>query len=115
MQEKENISNILKEVNQKIVLLHTEHKLVTQPYVVIHGANINSITAAYVIIGNHTYQVASPSKAIDLCFQSVKVFQKDFSHICNHVWQFLEREIFQFHVPNILGTVAEVINQLQQI
>lgn len=101
-------------MNAKVELLHIEHKVIPQPYIVINGVDISNTTSWYVISGNHTYQVATPSQAVDLCFQFVKVFQKQFSHVCSHVWQLIEREIYKFEIPSLYGAVAHVVNQLNQ-
>lgn len=115
MQDSQNIGNSLKEVSAELELLYSDHKLSVAPYVVIFGPNLSNISSAYTVIGQHTYEVATPLDAVNLCFQSVKVFRKEFSNICNHVWQFLERHLYNFDVPNPYGAVSQVIDKLSQV
>lgn len=115
LQEEENISDSIHSVKAQINFLHTEHKLIPEPFVVINGPTLNKITSAYVVLGDYTYQVASALKAVDLCFQCVKVFRRKFSHICSHVWEYLESKVYKFEVPNLSGAVTNVIDKLNQI
>lgn len=85
------------------------------PYVVLCGQKLNNISSVYAIVGSHTYQVNSITDAIDICFCSVKVFQKPFSRVSSHVWQFLERYVYGFAVPNLSASVSQVIDKLRQL
>ena len=95
--------------------MHIDHKLNLQPYIVISGASLDTITSAYVIVENVMYQVVSPVQAVDICFQFVKVLHKGFSHVSKHVWQFLEREVYGFPVPDLYKGVSELIENLRKV
>lgn len=114
MQDQENISDSLKYVKSEVDNSHFEHMLIPAPFVVINGTSLNNITSAYVLLGNYTYQVASATKAVDLCFKCVKVFRQKFSHICGHVWEFLESKVYKFEVLNLSGATTNVIDKLKR-
>lgn len=114
-QETTNISEAFKTIKQKLETLHSEHKLILQPYVVINGPTLNSIHSSYVILGDLTYQVPTATLAVDICFQCMKVFHMKFSHVSSHVWQFLERQVYGFEVKNLYTCVATLIDKLQKL
>ena len=88
------ISGSLKEICKKVGILHTSHKLVTEPFVMSKGPTLESIPSSYVIIGDITYQVVSPIATVEICFQSVKVLHKKYLSISNHVWQLIEKGVY---------------------
>lgn len=89
--------------------MHNLHKIKVQPYVIINGPSLTDIRSSLVVIENHEYQVTFPVAEIDLCFQSMKMFGEKFSPVCNHVWQFIEREIYNFEVKDLYKANANVI------
>ena len=93
--------------------MHADHKLILRPYVVICGSSLGSITSAYVIVADNTYQVHSSLHVVDICFQFMKVLQEPYSHVCCHVWQFLERFVYQFPITNLYKGVTELIQALK--
>ena len=88
--------------------------MIVQPYVVINGTSIDNIVSAYVIVEDHTYQLATASAAVDVCFQIVKVFKKNISSVSNHVWQFLEKQVYDFQVPNLSRSISMLIDKLNR-
>lgn len=95
--------------------LHLDHKLTIQPYVVICGEDLSTITSSFVVVDKHMFQVTSPTQAVDICLKFVKAFHKPFSHICKHVWQFLLRQVYDFDVPDLNKGVVTLIENLRLI
>ena len=87
--------------------------MVLEPYVAIIGSSLSNIIASYVVIQNQTYQVNSPTQAVDICFQFVRVFHSKFSHMCNHVWQFIEKEAYDMtSTSTMYKGVSELIESI---
>lgn len=95
--------------------MHSIHKMKLQPFVIINGPSLNDIRFSLVVIENYKYQVTLPVAAVDLCFQSIKILGEKFSPVCNHVWQFIEREVFKFEVKDLYNTVTTVIENMQKL
>ena len=66
----------------------------------------------YAILDQIKYQVLTPTFAIDICFQCMKVLNIPFSCVCNHVWQFLEKEVYKSDVPSLYSGVTTLIENL---
>lgn len=95
--------------------MHVDHKLIVRPYVFISGSTLENITSAYVILGNHTYQVMSRIFAVDLCFQCCKVFNEKFSDVSSHLWQLLEKIVYDFDVPGLSKCVSDLLNTFKRM
>lgn len=114
-QATENFSTCIQEVHEEIVKIYTDHKLTIQPYVIINGPLLSGIKSAYVIIGQFKYQVSTASLAVDLCFQCMKIFHTIFPIPCNHVWQFIEKHVYEFTVKELYSGVTTLIEKLQKL
>lgn len=113
-QETENFAESVRDTKNNINKLHVDHLLIVKPYVIINGPSLDNIISAYVVIDDHMYQIPSPLLAVDICFQCVKLFGDSFSQISSHVWQYLERSVYGFDVPNPCGAVSTLEQKLFQ-
>ncbi|XP_033220791.1 uncharacterized protein LOC117175232 isoform X2 [Belonocnema kinseyi] len=114
LKESNNRIESFKKIQDELLKIHVDHNLTVQPYIVINGPTLDSITSSYVVIGDIVYQAPTILAAVDICFQSIKVLHDKFSHVSHHIWQFLEREIYGFDVPNIYACVASLIDKLRK-
>lgn len=94
---------------------HLDHKLILQPYVAIFGENLSAITSSYVVVGNYKYLVDSPTQAVAVCLEFVKVFHTEFSHVSKHVWHFILKEMFHFEIPDLSKGVSDLIVSLNKL
>lgn len=115
LQESNDVPTSIKNIQKELDQLHETYQLkLKHPFVVIYGQQLTEITCAYIIVGEHIYQVQSSTGTVNICYQLTKVLFKDFSLINNHVWKFIEREVFQFSDVKIIGNVCKVIEELQR-
>ena len=81
--------------------IHARQQLTIDSYIVIYGPTLENVSAAYVVKGDVTYQASNVNLAVDICFQSMKVFDKKFSHVFAHVWQLTEHVVYGFQLQNM--------------
>lgn len=101
-------------MKEEVTNLHTKHTLVTKPFVIITGPSIREIQTSHVVIGNHIYQVPSVAAAVDVCFQSIKIFNTGFSIVCNHVWQIISEKVYKFKETGMIPSAAKLIDTLDK-
>lgn len=95
---------------------HASYKLTFKhPYVVIHGQDLHQIRSCYIIVGNHMYQVKSCTDAVNICYQITKTLFNNYSLINNHVWQFIEREVYGNSETKVCSATLKVIEGLNDI
>ena len=88
--------------------------LIPLPYIVICGQSLADIKHAFVVAEPIKYQLTTPSDAINICFQLMKIFNQPYSSICNHVWELLEKQIYGFDVKSPFGNVTTLIEKLNE-
>ncbi|XP_043470179.1 uncharacterized protein LOC122503626 [Leptopilina heterotoma] len=115
IKETVNFKDELQAVENNLLEMHNDHKIKLQPYVIINGPSLNDVKSAFVVLDNYKYQVSSPVVAVDICFQCMKVFGEKYSSVCNHVWQFIEREVYKFEVKDLYTAVASVIENMRKV
>lgn len=102
----------LNEIQAELLELHNNHLLTVQPYVVIIGPTLANISSAFAVLGSNRYQITSAPLAVDICFQCMKVFHKDYSVITNHIWQFIEHKIYQLELRDLYVVVKQLLEKL---
>ena len=65
-----------------------------QPVVVVVGS-VTTATASYVVVDNITWKLATPLKAVDVCFKAFHVFHASYPAE-SHVWQLLQKAVYKF-------------------
>ncbi|KAF4531566.1 hypothetical protein B566_EDAN013570 [Ephemera danica] len=92
-----------------------EKGLSLQPYIVLVGPNLCSITARFVIIENIFYKVETILKAVDVCFKSFFVFNATYQVECEHIWLFVQRKVFEITTKydNNFTRLEELLLKLQ--
>ena len=68
----------LETIRQELKDIHARQQLPIDSYIVIYGPTLENISAAYVVLGDVTYQASNVNSAVDIRFQSMKVFDKNF-------------------------------------
>lgn len=104
-----------KTVREQLLKLHTDHNLPLRPYVVINGPSLSEIKSAYVILDDVVYQVTTTLSAMEILFESMKVFGKTYPRLCNHVWQYLEKAVYGFEVIDTFAVVSQLTEQVSSI
>lgn len=105
----------MNEAKEVVNKLHHKHCIAVKPYVIIYGQSLDKITSSFVVLGDHMYQVTTPLIAVDVCFQSVETIGDEFSIVCNHIWQFLEKAVYQFDITSPYSGVSDLINTLRDV
>ena len=73
-----------------------EHKSTITAYVVILGNTLSQIKAAFVVTKNYHYQTKTRVDAVDFCFEMHKILLENYSFVCDQVWEFIGREVYDF-------------------
>ncbi|KAL7286868.1 hypothetical protein TKK_0019002 [Trichogramma kaykai] len=76
--------------------LYSDHKKILGTYIIVSGTKISDITTSSVIFNENIYEFDSVLQAVDICFKFNKVLHENFSCISDHVWHFLEKEVYKF-------------------
>lgn len=95
--------------------MYNAHALPIESYIVINGPSLSEINSACVIIGDIRYQVRTAAEAVDLHFQFLKIFHKKFPLVCNHIFEFLEIEVYDFDLKQMYTGVNTLITSLKKI
>lgn len=90
------------------------HKLMPRPYIVIIGPTLKDIKSVYVIVGECRFKVDSIVLGVELCFQCIKIFFKGSPVASNHIWEFIEQEVYKRKVEGIYKPVISLIEQLNR-
>jgi len=61
-----------------------------QPFIVVVGIDLTSLTDFYIVIGKQTLKFKSFLKALDCCFKTFHVFNLKYSNESILVWSFLQ-------------------------
>lgn len=80
-----------------------------EPYAVICGESLNDIKYSFFIVGTIDHQISTHLAAVDLVSKYFKALQKDFSRISNHVWYYIESQVYDFS-----RTVSGMIEELNK-
>lgn len=113
-QQGDSLALKLREVHSAVQELHIAQKQVLQPYAVICGEHLNDIKYSIAVIGKTTYQLTSPFDAVDLVFKFTQAFQKEYSKFSNHIWYFLENQVYKNNNNNLARSVTKMIDQLNK-
>ncbi|XP_034935764.1 uncharacterized protein [Chelonus insularis] len=89
----ETIDELQPYIESKI-RIYKQHKLTLQPFVVIIGL-LDNIESSFVVINDQRYVLPTPLKAIDTCFKIIHALNATYSVECEHVWEFLEKYIYE--------------------
>ena len=52
---------------------------------------------------------------MDVCFQCMKVFDVDFSQLSNHIWEFLQSEVYGLEVVNKVKILCDLIDSVREV
>lgn len=114
LQGTENFNDLLKNATNEILHMHNSHKIELKPFVVINGPTLSNISSAYVIFDKYKYKVSTTTSAVNLCFQCMKVLHEKYSSVSNHLWQFLESEVYEMNVENVYSSVISLKENLRK-
>lgn len=107
---------LLNEARKERQAKYKDLGITIQPYIIVSGS-LEKITARYVILDDIIYEVASISDAVDACFKIIWALYLEYPNECLHVWQFLQRAIYNIpskavdkreKIPNsVLGLLSD--------
>lgn len=93
-----------------------ELKLTVQPYIVVVGSTITSVTDSYVVIDNHIYKVSSPLQALDFTFKAFHTLNAHYPKESEHIWQLMEKVIYSINAPGVeIPAVATIVQELANV
>lgn len=94
--------------------MHIDHKLPWNPYfVAVNGKSLCNYEGIYVYIGDRVIAASSLASAVALCLQYVKILQKQYPRICNHIYWFLEKVVYGFAIGDIPSSITKLIQECQ--
>lgn len=78
---------------EKQISFYAIRNLTCRPFVILQGP-IESPARCCVLVHNTTYEIRSPSRAIDVCFKVHKALGCRYSYDSKNAWMFLEKFIY---------------------
>ena len=114
LQDTENFKKVYERKVSELKQIHLDYVFDYQPFVVINGSSLKNISDVQVVVGKQIYQVPSLLHGVDACFQIMKVLNEPFSAVCNHVWQFLESQVYGIPCEGV-SALTTLIQQITEI
>ncbi|XP_011858711.1 PREDICTED: uncharacterized protein LOC105556239 [Vollenhovia emeryi] len=71
-----------------------ERKIIRQPFVIIVGADIDSILHSYVSVNDILYKFESPLRALEVSFKIFFVLNADYSIDSHPLWLLLQKAVY---------------------
>ncbi|XP_063961476.1 uncharacterized protein LOC135155655 [Lytechinus pictus] len=89
-----------------------DQKTQTQPFVLIQG-EIDKPEQVFVVVENSTIPCTSLLKGIDICMKLVYILDMDYAWQCQHVWDFLQKNVYKLGQVKGRGTSVPAVTLLK--
>ena len=68
-----------------------------QPQVLVIGESILSIEQVFVLVEDMVYEVQTLTKAVDVCFKTLFLFNLEYASAVEDVWVLLQLALYDIH------------------
>ncbi|KAL4719140.1 hypothetical protein ACJJTC_006172 [Scirpophaga incertulas] len=103
-------------IQRRKAKLH-ELGMTLQPFIVVVGPTLKTISARYIVLNNLRYEMPSMIKSVDACFKLIFALNAEYPAESKHVWQFIQRVLYKMTTKfdKIFTTVRTLASDLELV